>query len=161
MAEEKTEKTPRTRPAKKVPAGPQVSVIDATGLVLGRASSLIAKRLLSGEHIVVVNAEKAVVVGNRPNVLSYYVAAKARGSVRKGPIYPRMPERIFRRTVRGMLPFKRSTGREAFKHLMTYVGVPEEYKTAQMETLVKARAIPSLMEPMTLHEISKLLGASV
>jgi large subunit ribosomal protein L13 len=155
------EKIARRRTAKKAPAGPAYSVIDASGLVLGRASSLIAKRLLSGEHIVVVNAEKAVVVGSRPNVLGYYVAAKARGSVRKGPIYPRMPERIFRRTVRGMLPYKRSTGRDAFKRLMTYIGVPEEFKAKHMETLEKAKAIPSLREPMTLYDISKLLGASV
>ncbi|HYA10722.1 MAG TPA: uL13 family ribosomal protein, partial [Thermoplasmata archaeon] len=56
--------------------------MDASGLVLGRAASRIAQRLLAGEAIVVVNAEQAVVTGSRSSVLATYVAARARGSVR-------------------------------------------------------------------------------
>jgi large subunit ribosomal protein L13 len=126
--------------------------------VVGRASSLIAKRLLNGEHIVIVNAEKAVVVGGRSNVLQEYIAAQARGSVRKGPHFPRLPDRIFRRTVRGMLPYSHSRGREAFTRIMTYVGVPEEFAHLPKETLEGAKARPSLRPPVTLGEISRLLG---
>jgi large subunit ribosomal protein L13 len=136
-------------------------VIDATGLILGRASSLIAKRLLSGEHIMVVNAEKALILGSRDVVIKSYTEKVARGSVRKGPHFPRGPDRIFRRTVRGMLPYKRSTGREAYGRLMAYVGVPEDLKGKTPETLDGARAIPALREPMTLLEISRLLGSKV
>jgi len=57
------------------------TVVDASGLVLGRAASLIAQRLLAGESIVVVNAEQAVVTGARASVLGHYTAARARGSV--------------------------------------------------------------------------------
>ena len=83
---------------------PGPTLIDASGLVLGRAASHIAKRLLNGETIVVVNAEKSVVTGSRTEVIAHYTAARARGSVRSGPHFPRYPDRIFRRTVRGMLP---------------------------------------------------------
>ncbi|MHB1932732.1 MAG: uL13 family ribosomal protein [Thermoplasmata archaeon] len=64
-------------------------VIDASGLVLGRAASLIAKRLLQGQRVIVVNAEKSVVTGSRADVLAHYTAARARGSVRSGPHFPR------------------------------------------------------------------------
>ncbi len=48
----------------ETPSEPAPTVVDASGLILGRAASVIAKRLLNGESIVVVNAEKAVVTGS-------------------------------------------------------------------------------------------------
>lgn len=153
-------------PERSRPAHPPLSsfpvtpkVIDASGLVLGRAASLIAQRLLKGEHVVVVNAEKAVVVGGRESILSNYRESRARGSVRKGPFYPRRPDRIFRRTVRGMLPYRHDRGREAFHRIMAYVGVPGEFASLPRETLAPAQVRPSLRPPMTLGEISRLLGS--
>ncbi len=155
---------PAAGPAR--PAHPSLSsfpvspkVIDASGLVLGRAASLIAQRLLQGEHVVVVNAEKAVVVGGRESILATYRESRARGSVRKGPFSPRRPDRIFRRTVRGMLPYRHDRGREAFHRVMAYVGVPGEFAALPRETLEPARARPSLRPPLTLGEISRLLGS--
>jgi large subunit ribosomal protein L13 len=141
------------------PTGP--AVVDASGLILGRAASLIAKRLLGGESIVVVNAEKSVVTGARASVLATYTAARARGSKRSGPHFPRYPDRIFRRTVRGMLPHLKTRGREAFDRLEVHIGVPEPWKTASPETLEAAKARPSLRPPLTLAEITRLLGARV
>lgn len=136
-------------------------MVDASGLVLGRASSLIAQRLLKGERIIVVNTEKAVVTGEPHRVFSEYTAARARGSSRKGPYFPRYPDRIFRRTIRGMLPFHRGRGREAFRRVMTFIGVPPELAPFPRETLEGARVRPSLRPPVTLGEISRLLGGKV
>ncbi|HEV2428809.1 MAG TPA: 50S ribosomal protein L13 [Thermoplasmata archaeon] len=151
---------PIRRPAAsaKVPAG---TIVDATGLVLGRAASRIAQRLLAGESIVVVNAEKSVVTGSRKNVLSFYVANRARGSKRSGPHYPRYPDRIFRRTVRGMLPHLKTRGQVAFDRLTVYIGVPSEYSGAPRGSIEDAKARPALRAPMTLEEITRLLGARV
>jgi len=134
-------------------------VVDASGLVLGRAASLIAKRLLNGETIVVVNAEKSVVTGSRASVLAFYTANRARGSKRSGPHYPRYPDRIFRRTVRGMLPHQKTRGKQAYDRLVVHIGVPPEWHAHAQESLEAARAHPTLNEPMTLAEISRLLGA--
>ncbi len=142
-------------------SAPAATVVDASGLVLGRAASLIAQRLLAGESIVVVNAELAVVTGARASVLSTYTAARARGSVRSGPHFPRYPDRIFRRTVRGMLPHLRSRGKTAFARLEVHIGVPEAYRSAPRSTLEKAKARPALRAPLTLAEITRLLGAHV
>ena len=140
---------------------PGPTVVDASGLVLGRAASVIAKRLLKGESIVVVNAEKSIVTGARASVIAQYTAARARGSVRSGPHYPRYPDRIFRRTVRGMLPHQKTLGWKAFERLQVHIGVPEELKGATAETLEVAKARPALRTPMTLADITRLLGANV
>ena len=140
-------------------AGRAPTVVDASGLVLGRAASLIARRLLDGETIVVVNAEKSVVTGSRRQVLAHYTAARARGSVRSGPHFPRYADRIFRRTVRGMLPHLKTGGKRAFRRLEVHLGVPAELKGVAFVTLEDARARPALRPPMTLAEITVLLGA--
>ncbi len=140
---------------------PAVTVVDASGLILGRAASLIAKRLLNGEHIVVVNAEKAVVTGSRKQVLDFYTAARARGSVRSGPHFPRYPDRIFRRTVRGMVPHLKTRGKEAMERLQVHIGVPEPLQGTKGETLPTAQPHPALRPPLTLAEITRLLGAKI
>ncbi len=137
------------------------TVVDASGLVLGRAASVIAKRLLQGESIVVINAEQAVVTGSRAQVLSFYTAARARGSVRSGPHFPRYPDRIFRRTVRGMVPHLKTRGKEAMDRLEVHIGTPADMKGVTGETLAVARAQPALRAPLTLAEITRLLGAHV
>ncbi|MEM0128589.1 MAG: 50S ribosomal protein L13 [Thermoplasmata archaeon] len=147
-----------TAPVAALPA-PAPTVIDATGLVLGRAASLIARRLLAGERIVVVHAEQAVVTGSRSSVLAEFTARRARGSVRSGPHYPRYADRIFRRTVRGMLPHLKTRGKEALGRLEVHLGVPPEYQGVSAGTLEAARARPTLRPPLTLAEITALLGA--
>ncbi len=127
--------------------------------MLGRAASLIAKRLLNGETIVVVNAEKSVVTGSRTQIVAHYTAARARGSVRSGPHFPRYADRIFRRTVRGMLPHLKTGGKNAYRRLVVHMGIPDEWKSATLETLEGAKARPALRPPVTLAEVTVLLGA--
>jgi len=78
---------------------PQVTVIDASGLILGRMSSIIAKRLLQGENIVIINAEKAVISGKRKPVIRERKEFLEVGHPWKGPYHYRRPDRIVRRTV--------------------------------------------------------------
>ena len=127
--------------------------------MLGRAASLIAKRLLNGESIVVVNAEKSVVTGSREQVVAHYTAARARGSVRSGPHFPRYPDRIFRRTVRGMLPHLKTRGKIAYRRLVVHIGTPADLAGVPAETLAGAKAKPTVRPPVTLGEVTKLLGA--
>ena len=129
--------------------------------MVGRAASLIAQRLLAGESIVVVNAEKSVITGNRRAVLEHYRAARARGSKRTGPHYPRYPDRIFRRTVRGMLPHLKSRGKVAYARLEVHIGVPAQYVVSSAQTLESAKARPSVRPPLTLEAITRFLGAHV
>lgn len=115
-------------------------VVDASGLVLGRMASIVAKRLLNGEKIIIVNAEKAVISGDKYMLTRQYNDYLQIGHPGRGPLHPRRPDRIVKRAIRGMLPYKRPRGREAFKRLRVYVGIPEELKGIPAETIPEADA---------------------
>ena len=136
-------------------------IINADGLVLGRLCTHVAKRLRNGEELIVVNAERAIVSGNRSQLLEMYGHRRHRASSQykaKGPKYPRTPDRILKRSVRGMIEYKKPLGRAAYKRLRVYIGVPKEYASAQMETLDSAKK-PNLAKYLYLGDISKELGS--
>lgn len=137
-----------------------VAVIDAKGLILGRMASIVAKRLLNGEQIIITNAEKAIVIGAKDSVITQYRAKRSLNHPRKGPRFPRMPDRILKRTVRGMLPYQQSRGRNAFKNLKVYIGCPKEFSKEKSETLDKAKNFDNEMF-VELGQISKYLGANI
>ncbi len=106
-------------------------VFDADGLILGRLASASAELLLKAarEHrddkVIIINAEKAIVSGRPRSVLDTYHAKYALNHARKGPFYPRMPDMILKRSVRGMLPYqKKSSGRRALRNLRVEIGCP-------------------------------------
>jgi large subunit ribosomal protein L13 len=138
-----------------------VAVINAEGLILGRLSSHVAKRLRNGEEIVILNAEKAIISGRRKQLVEFYAHRRTRGASQtkaKGPFYPRTSDAILKRTVRGMVEYKKPTGRAALKRLRVYLGVPKEFKDVKMETLESAKK-PHLVKFVHLGDISKELGA--
>ena len=140
--------------------GDDFTVIDASSHILGRLSSKIAKRLLNGERIVVVNAEKAVITGDRYMVFERYKEKYDRGSKEKGPYFPRHPEKIFKRTVRGMLPWKSSRGRDAYRRLRVFMGVPEELQGREFERIDDAllEKVSKTDKYVTLADVSRYLG---
>ena len=106
-------------------------VYDATDKILGRLASLVAKQLISArkagreQRVIIYNAEHAVVSGPRTRVLANYDGKYKLNHARKGPFYPRMPDQILKRTVRGMLPYqKNSSGRGALRDLRVMIGKP-------------------------------------
>lgn len=116
-------------------------VIDATDLVLGRLASFVAKRLLEGEEVVIVNAERAAISGRRRAIFDEYDAwleIRSLSNPRKGPFHPRKSQDLVRRVVRGMLPFDKPRGREAFRRLRVHVGVPGGLAKAELKTLPEA-----------------------
>lgn len=137
------------------------TIYDAEQQTIGRLGSVIAKQLIGGEVVVVVNVEKAVVSGSRKFTLSNYDVKTKRGDVHKGPFFPRTPDGIFRRTVRGMLPMKKPKGRNAYRKLRAYIGVPAELqaKAGDFKKLALADAARLKSEGMTLGDLSEALGA--
>ena len=137
-------------------------IIDGEGLVLGRLASSVSKKLLAGERVTVLNAEKIIISGNKEWAYAKYKQRIYRASIsnprKMGPKYPRRPDDIFRRTVRGMLPHKQHKGREALKGLRVHVGIPSEFESEEITQLKEAqpRNIPKSVE---LGTISQLLGA--
>ncbi len=135
-----------------------MAFIDASEQVLGRLASVVAKRLLDGEEIVVVNAERALVTGDRAGIFREFKWRREVGSQRKGPYYPKRPDRILERAIRGMVPHKRPRGKTAMKRLKVYVAVPAEYKDKKLEKLPEASHLTT-ESFVSLGEISRYLGA--
>lgn len=134
------------------------TIINAEGLILGRMASIIAKRLLKGEKIVIVNAEKAVLSGKRKSKVKEAKEFLQVGHPKKGPFHSRRPDRIIRRTVRGMLPYKQPKGKQAQKRLKAFIGIPEELKDQNMETLAQADAKKLTCPYFKLAELAEEIG---
>jgi len=119
-------------------------VIDATDLVLGRLASEIAARLRgkhkpvytphvdTGDYIVIVNAEKVRVTGNKEKDKTYYKHSGYPGGLKSRTVEKvreSHPERLIETAVKGMLP-KNPLGRAMFRKLKVYAG-PEHQHQAQ------------------------------
>jgi large subunit ribosomal protein L13 len=137
-----------------------MAIIDAKNHIAGRLASVVAKRLLKGEEIVIVNAEMIIITGDRDSVLASYKQKKDCGNVKSGPFFPRRADLIMKRTVRGMLPWKETSGKEAYRRLKVYVGVPKEFTELKKEK-VDVAIKTGLTQYVTLSQISEFLGSRV
>jgi len=136
----------------------KVTVIDATNTAAGRLGTIVVKRLLNGEEVHLVNAEKATISGTMDAVMARYNFKRTVGTRRKGPYYPRMPHMMLKRTMRGMLNYQElSSHRDAYKRLKAHIGVPDEL--ADHTAIVEEKALSNAYRRVAIGEISKRLGA--
>jgi large subunit ribosomal protein L13 len=140
-----------------------VTLIDAENMILGRLASIVAKRLIEGEKVFVVNVDKVVVSGNPQSVFEEYkklLNLRTLRNPRLGPKIHRSPTMIFRRVVAGMLPKDNERGRKALRNLKVFMGFPEEYKHYPVIRFKEADARNLSGKYVYLIEISKQLGWS-
>jgi large subunit ribosomal protein L13 len=132
-------------------------VVDARDCILGRVASEVAERALDDQRVAVVNAEQAVITGRKEDVMETFRKRRDLGSDR-GPAYPKQPDRIFKRSVRGMLPHKKPRGREAYENVRVYIGNP----TDEDGELIEGTSLDRLsnIKFVQLGEISEQLGAN-
>lgn len=135
-----------------------VAVINAEGLILGRMASKVAKKLLNGEGVIIVNAEKSVLSGKKKSKVAEAKKFLEVGSPERGPFHYRRPDRIMRKTVRGMLPIRQPKGKTAYKRLKVFMGVPEDLKDHKMDTFAEAQAAKLKGPHLTLAELAKEIG---
>ncbi|MGD0159902.1 MAG: 50S ribosomal protein L13 [Candidatus Bathyarchaeia archaeon] len=134
------------------------TVIDADGLILGRMASGIAKRLLEGENMMIVNAEKAVLSGKKRSKVNEAKTFLEVGGVGRGPYHYRRPDRIVRKAVKGMLPIRQPKGIEAYRRLQVFIGVPDDLKGQKIGTLTYAQAKKLTCPYFTVGELAKGIG---
>ena len=128
-------------------------VIDATDKTLGRMSTEIARRLRgkhkpvytphadTGVYLVVVNAEKVAVTGNKMDDKMYHRFTGYIGNIKSMPLkdlLAKHPERVIEIAVKGMLP-KNPLGREMFRKLKVYSGPNHPHSAQQPQALDIAR----------------------
>ena len=124
-------------------------IIDAEGIVLGRLSSIVAMRLRGkhkpiytphvdcGDYVIVVNADKINVTGQKLDQKIYYRHSGYPGGLKQVTLRRRLqthPERVIESAVRGMLP-KNRLGRKMFKKLKVYAGPDHPHEAQQPKSV--------------------------
>ena len=125
-------------------------VVDATGQTLGRLASEIARRLRgkhkaeytphvdTGDYIIVVNAEKVFVSGNKETKKIYYRHSGYPGGIKSTSLKrlrEAKPEALLEKAVKGMLP-RNPLGRAVFRKLKVYAGDTHPHGAQQPKTMV-------------------------
>ncbi|HIH25834.1 50S ribosomal protein L13 [Candidatus Woesearchaeota archaeon] len=135
-------------------------IIDGTNLVLGRLASFAAKKSLDGEEVIILNCEKVVISGRKVFLLESFKAKHERGHPYHGPFYPKMADRIVRRSIRGMLPYKQQRGVNAFKKVQCFLGVPVNYQGKKFDKISLPDASKfGTLNYLKLNDVSKHLGS--
>lgn len=132
-------------------------LIDADGLVLGRTASLIAARLRGkhsphytpnvdcGDNVVVINAEKVLLTGNKRNNKIYYWHTGYPGGIKERTadkiLDGKHPERVMMKAVQRMLP-SGPLARQQFSNLRVYVGPEHPHEAQQPEKIDVASLNP-------------------
>jgi len=137
--------------------------VDATNQIAGRLASKVAKLLLSGRRVVVLNAEKSLISGSRQSVVTEWkekLEISSKVNPLYGPIHPRRPDNILRRMIRGMVPRRKPKGPTAMKRLRVYIGVPADMKPKKLTEFGDTAASRPVPVYVTMSELSKSLGWS-
>lgn len=134
-------------------------VVDAGNARIGRVGAFVAKKLLEGEEVHIINAEEAVISGNPQDTVDKYVHRRQlqfKGNPEKSPYWPKVPDFFVKRLVRGMLPRKKASGRNAYSKLRVHIGAPEKVKGEPIR--VDGADIGRLTKYVKVKEVCRLLG---
>ena len=104
-------------------------VVDARDCIMGRVATQVAEAALDGQSVAVVNAERAVITGREEQIKEKYKKRVDIGDDNQY-FYPKRPDGILKRAIRGMLPHKKRRGRDAFENVRVYVGNPYDEDSA-------------------------------
>jgi large subunit ribosomal protein L13 len=146
---------------KTEPAVQAEEIVDASNLILGRMASYVAKKALNGNRIVVVNAERAIISGTKDRVVArakQKLKTRTLGNLEKSPTHPRQPDGYVRRVIRGMLPWKKTSGKEAFHRVRVYIGTPEEYRDLPATRIADADASKLRVPYISVAKLSEEIG---
>lgn len=137
-------------------------VVDASDHVAGRLSSLVAKMLLQGNRVSLVNCERIMISGSRSNTIGEYRQFLKINSIinpKHGPVHYRRPDTVITKMVRGMLPFeKKPSGKKAHKRLRAYIGSPKELKSFKKVQFEKAKIRRPASSYTTMGELCEVIG---
>jgi len=135
-----------------------MQVINAKDTVFGRAASQIAKKLINGEEVQIINAEQFVIVGNPEEIVQRYTTKrglKHKGNPELSPKWPKVPHMLVKKMVSGMLPRKSSRGKEALGRLMVYTGNP---KNMDENLKLEKVSFDGLAKHITIQDLCKRIG---
>ncbi|MFH1972171.1 MAG: 50S ribosomal protein L13 [archaeon] len=134
------------------------TVIDATDLIVGRLASYVAKQAILGEEFVIVNSDKAIITGNRKQIMAKYRHLREMGTPTQGPFFPRRAKEILKRVIKGMVPYKQYKGKEALRRVKCFNGVPTGLK--EKPTTLESANVSKIPNTkfVTLKDVAEFLG---
>jgi len=100
-------------------------IIDGSNCVLGRMATVVAKKVLAGESVTIINAEKVVITGNPVSVVKEYRTLFEIRNIAKpvrSPHWSKRPDLFVKRSIRGMLPRRTERGTAALARIRAYMG---------------------------------------
>jgi|TARA_B110000211_G_scaffold83238_1_gene97347 large subunit ribosomal protein L13 len=137
-------------------------VVDATNHIAGRLASNVAKLLLQGQRVTVVNCEKIMMSGKRETQIREYREFLEINSIinyKHGPVHYRRPDTLMAKMIRQMLPFDRKpSGKIAYAKLRTYIGAPNDTKPIEKIQFEKALITRAASNYTPLAEICRVIG---
>ena len=137
-------------------------VVDATNHIAGRLSSNVAKLLLQGQRVTVINCEKIMMSGKRETQIREYREFLEINSIinyKHGPVHYRRPDTLMAKMIRQMLPFDRKpSGKTAYARLRTYIGAPNDTKPIEKIQFEKALIKREASNYTSLAEICRVIG---
>lgn len=143
---------------------PEHVVVDGTDHIAGRLSSMVSKLLLDGNRVSIINCEKIMISGTRKSIIKEYREFLEISSIlnpKHGPFHPRRPDTIISRMIRGMLPRKKPSGREAHKRLRAYIGSPKELHSIKRLQFKKAMITRRASAYTTMEDLGLTVGWTV
>ena len=137
-------------------------IIDGKNLILGRLASFAAKKAREGEEVAILNSEKVIITGKKENTFDKYKTLDEMSPRNKhGVTIPKVPDRFMRRVVRGMIGRRKSSGREAYRKVKCYIGVPNEFKDKKAEQFgIKSKKSIKITDIATIEQVCEHLGYS-
>jgi large subunit ribosomal protein L13 len=136
-------------------------VFDANGKVAGRLASVVAKHVMLGRKVAVVNAERAIISGNKKVIIDNYktrVNLKNKANPDHSPYWPRRPDMLLKRIIRGMLPYRMPRGKNAYRNLRVFMGMPDEFKGAKVIEIESKDPRSMYTGYLTIKELANHLG---
>ncbi len=136
-------------------------LVDGSDLIAGRLCSNVAKLLLQGNRVSIVNCDKIMISGKRNSIIEEYKTFLKIASIinpKHGPFHPRRPDTIISRMVRGMLPRKKPSGQAALKRLRAYVGIPNELRSLEKIQFDKAKIRRTNAYYTSMAELGRTIG---
>jgi large subunit ribosomal protein L13 len=137
-------------------------VVDGTDHIAGRLSSYVAKLLIKGNRVSIVNCEKIMMSGTRVNQIKEYREFLEINSVinpKHGPVHYRRPDTLIAKMIRQMLPFDRKpSGKESYQRLRTYIGSPKEIKSLEKVQFEKAKIKKTAANYTSIGELCRVIG---
>lgn len=136
-------------------------VYDASDKVLGRLASIVAKSLLNGNNVALINASRAVISGDKYKITKRYktrLNLQEKENPEHSPYWSRRPDMLVKRIIRGMLPYRKPRGKSAFRRLRVFMGVPEEFKSIKPIEIKTKNPKHIYVGYITVGELSKRLG---